>query len=135
MKLSLFWNFLNMHIFQIWIRIWKTFRRLLEDFLENFWKTLRNSRKTLGRLSKKSSNVFYARRLPTKSSRSLPKSYAQSGYKGMMSSGVQTYLCWGMISSSMCNIFVYGLFYDLYVYYFSCELFYKLEEMLNKRTW
>ncbi|KAG5378126.1 hypothetical protein IGI04_025968 [Brassica rapa subsp. trilocularis] len=54
----------------------------LEVFSEDSWKTLRNSRKTLG----KTSNIFYARRLHTKSSRSLPKSYAQSGYKEMMSS-------------------------------------------------
>ena len=33
----------------------------------------------------------------------------------------------------MCNSFVYGMFYDLYVYYFSCEFFCKLEEMLIKR--
>ncbi|WZY93133.1 hypothetical protein YC2023_065462 [Brassica napus] len=46
----------------------KLHRRLLED-----------SRKTLGRLLGKSSNAFYARRLPTKSSGSLPKSYIKSG--------------------------------------------------------
>ncbi|KAG5375529.1 hypothetical protein IGI04_040125, partial [Brassica rapa subsp. trilocularis] len=44
----------------------------LEDFLEDPWKIfgklMENSQKTLGR---KSSNVFYARRLPTKSSESL----------------------------------------------------------------
>ncbi|WZZ69941.1 hypothetical protein YC2023_081311 [Brassica napus] len=65
----------------------QSLKKSIEDFSEDFWKTFRNSQKTLGRLPKKSSNVFYARRLPTKSSRSLPKSYAQSGYKGMMSSG------------------------------------------------
>ena len=51
----------------------------------------------------------------------------------MMSSGVQAYLCGGIISSSMCNSFVYGQFYYLYVYYFSCEFFCKLEDMLIKR--
>ncbi|KAF3534148.1 hypothetical protein DY000_02041788 [Brassica cretica] len=49
----------------------------LEDFPED-------SQKTLGRLLQKSSNVFYA----GKSSRSLLPKW----YKGMMSSGVQTYL-------------------------------------------
>ena len=39
-----------------------------------------------------------------------------------------------MISSSMYNGFVYGLFYDLYVY-FSCEFFCKLGEMWIKRIW
>ncbi|KAL0652489.1 hypothetical protein Bca4012_095180 [Brassica carinata] len=63
----------------------------LKDFSEDSWKTLRNSRETLGRLRnsrktlgklfEKSSNVFYARRLSTKSSESLPKSYVQSGTK------------------------------------------------------
>ena len=38
----------------------------LEDFSEDSWKTL-------GRLLGKSSNAFYARRRPTKSSGSLPK--------------------------------------------------------------
>ncbi|CAN7090816.1 unnamed protein product, partial [Brassica rapa subsp. narinosa] len=47
-------------------------RRLSKDFSEDFRKTSQN---TLG----KSSNAFYARRLPTKSSGSLPKSYVQSG--------------------------------------------------------
>ena len=63
----------------------------LEDFSEDSWKNLRNSQKTigrlrnsqktLGRLLEKSSNVFYARRLPTMSSGSLPKSFVQSGKK------------------------------------------------------
>ncbi|KAF3560235.1 hypothetical protein F2Q69_00015529 [Brassica cretica] len=44
----------------------------LENFSEDSWKIL-------GRLLGKSSNVFYARRLPAKSSGSLPKSYAQGG--------------------------------------------------------
>ena len=38
----------------------------LENFSEDSWKTL-------GRLLGKSSNAFYARRRPTKSSGSLPK--------------------------------------------------------------
>ncbi|CAN7072707.1 unnamed protein product, partial [Brassica oleracea var. botrytis] len=45
----------------------------------------RKTRKTLGRLGRllgKSSNVFYAKRLPTKFSRSLPKFSTQSGTKG-----------------------------------------------------
>ena len=94
-------------------------------------KTLEDSRKTLGRLPKKSSNVFYVRRLSTKSS----KVFCPEWYKRMMSSGVQAYLCWGMISSSMYNSFVYSLFYDLYVYYFSCKFICKLEEILIKRIW
>ena len=57
----------------------------LEYFLEDSWKTLRrlleHSQKTLGKLLGKSSNVFYARRLPAKSSESLPKSSAQGGTK------------------------------------------------------
>ncbi|WZZ65509.1 hypothetical protein YC2023_076879 [Brassica napus] len=44
----------------------------LEDFSEDFWKTL-------GRLLRKSSNAFYARRCPTKYSRSLPKSESDFG--------------------------------------------------------
>ncbi|KAF2596817.1 hypothetical protein F2Q68_00008877 [Brassica cretica] len=60
-------------------------RQILEDFWDNSWKTLgrlsKDSRKTLRRLLRKSSNAFYARRLPTKSSESLPKSSAQSGTK------------------------------------------------------
>ena len=32
----------------------------------------------------------------------------------------------------MCNSFFYALFYDLYVYYFSYEIFCKLEETLIK---
>ena len=43
----------------------------LKNFSEDSWKTLR-------RLLGKSSNAFYAIRLPTKSSGSLLKSYAQS---------------------------------------------------------
>ena len=43
----------------------------LEDFSEDSWKTLE-------RLLGKSSNAFYARRRPTKSSGSLPKFSAQS---------------------------------------------------------
>ena len=50
---------LNMHIF---LDLSKT----LEDFSKTFGK---------------SSSVFYARKFPTKSSRSLPKSSAQSGTK------------------------------------------------------
>ncbi|KAL0753309.1 hypothetical protein Bca101_090977 [Brassica carinata] len=50
-------------------------------FSEDSSKTLRNSRKNLGRLLEKSSNVFYARRFPTKSLGSLPKSSSQSGTK------------------------------------------------------
>ncbi|KAL0660627.1 hypothetical protein Bca4012_097464 [Brassica carinata] len=60
-------------------------RHILEDFWDNSWKTLgrlaKDSRKTFGILLGKSSNVFYARRLPTKSSESLLKSSAQSGTK------------------------------------------------------
>ncbi|CAN6890992.1 unnamed protein product, partial [Brassica oleracea] len=48
--------------------------RLLEDSRKTSWETL-------GRLLEKSSNVFYARRLPTKSSGSLPKSSVQSDTK------------------------------------------------------
>ncbi|KAF3488229.1 hypothetical protein F2Q69_00052176 [Brassica cretica] len=59
-------------------------RHILEDFWDNSSKTLgrlsKDSRKTLGRLLGKSS-VCYSRRLPTKSSESLPKSSAQSGTK------------------------------------------------------
>ncbi|WZZ03526.1 hypothetical protein YC2023_089447 [Brassica napus] len=47
-------------------------RETLKDFSEDSRKTFQN---TLG----KSSNAFYARRLSTKSSGSLPKSSAQSG--------------------------------------------------------
>ena len=106
----------------------------MEDFPEDTWKTLRrlleDSQKTLGRLLGKSSNVFYAR-IP----RSVREVFCSRWYKEMMSSGVQAYLCGGIISSSMCNYFVYGVFYDLYMYYFSCEFFCKLEEMLIKRIW
>ena len=49
-------------------------KQILEDFLDNSWKTL-------GRLLGKFSNVFYARRLPTKSSESLLKSFVQTGTK------------------------------------------------------
>ncbi|KAL0747454.1 hypothetical protein Bca101_029456 [Brassica carinata] len=61
-----------------WYKFWIC---IFCDFSEDYWKNLINSRKTLGRLLEKSSNVFYARRLPTKSSGSLPKSSAQSGTK------------------------------------------------------
>ncbi|KAG5399665.1 hypothetical protein IGI04_014272, partial [Brassica rapa subsp. trilocularis] len=46
-------------------------RQILKDFSEDFRTTSQN---TLG----KCSNAFYARRLPTKSSGSLPTSYAES---------------------------------------------------------
>ena len=54
------WMFLKLQVFQIWDRLWK------------------NSQKTLGRLLGKSSNAFCARRIPTKSSGNLLKSFAQS---------------------------------------------------------
>ncbi|KAL0771804.1 hypothetical protein Bca101_036955 [Brassica carinata] len=50
------------------------FGKLLRNLLEDYWKTL-------GRLLGKSSNVFYGRRLPAKSSESLPKSSVQGGTK------------------------------------------------------
>ncbi|KAF3600473.1 hypothetical protein F2Q69_00036483 [Brassica cretica] len=55
--------------------------RLLEDSQKTLERLSEDSRKTLGRLLGKSSNAFYARRLPTKSSESLSKSSAQSGTK------------------------------------------------------
>ena len=96
--------------FQIWVRLWKTYQ------------------KTLRRLLGKFSNVFYARRLPAKSFEVLCLRW----YKGMMSSGVQAYLSLWIISSSMCYSFVYCLFYDLFVFCFSCDLFFKL---IIKRIW
>ncbi|CAG7863858.1 unnamed protein product, partial [Brassica rapa] len=48
----------------------RLFIRLSEDFSEAFLESLLRS------LLRKSSNAFYARRLPIKSSGSLPKSYA-----------------------------------------------------------
>ena len=47
-----------------------------------------------------------------------------------MSSGVQHYLCGIIISNSICNSFIYGMFCDLCVYSFSCEFFGKFEEKL-----
>ena len=47
-----------------------------------------------------------------------------------MSSGVQIYLCGGIISNSMCNSYIYGIFCDLCVYSFSCEFFCKFEKIL-----
>ena len=127
MKFSLFWSHLNVIEYADFFRsesyLGRILRRLLED-----------SQKTLERLLGKTSNVFYARRLPAKSwevFRSLlPKVVQRNDVKWS-----QAYLCWGTIFSSMCNTFVYGLFYDLYVYYFSCEFICKLEEMLIKRIW
>ena len=119
--LKLFECFCICRSFQIWVRLWKTSQKTLGKISEDSWKIL-------GRLLEDFARIF-----PMKSLGSLPKSYAQSGNKGMMSSEVQDYLCWGTISSSMCNSFVYGLLYDLYVYYFNCKFFCKLEEMLNKK--
>ena len=121
LKISLFWSHLNAFEYADFFRSESDFGRILKRLSEG-------SRKTLGRLS---SNVFYARRLP----RNLQEVFCPMWHKGIMSSGVQVYLCWGIISTSMCNSFIYGLFYDLYVYYFSCEFFCKLEEMLIKRIW
>ena len=70
LKSSLFWSHLNAFEYANFSDL----RQILEDFWDNSWKTL-------GRLLGKSSNVFYARRLPTKFSESLPKSSAQSGTK------------------------------------------------------
>ena len=109
--------FLNMQIFQIWVRFWKT------------------SQKTLGRLSEDFLGSLIMYFMLDDFPRSLREVVCPRWYKGMMSSGVQAYLCGGIISSSICNSFVYCLFYDLYVYYFSCEFFCKLEEILIKRIW
>ena len=116
MKFSLFWSHLNVFEYADFSDLSQT----LENFSEDSWKTL-------GRLLGKSSNVFYARW--------LPEVFCPRCYKGMISSGVQPYVYGGIISSYMCNSFVYGMFYDLFVYYFSCEFFCKLEEMLIKRIW
>ena len=56
-----FWSYLNAFEYINFSDLNHT----LEDFLEDSWKTL-------GRLLGKSSNAFYARRRPTKSSGSLP---------------------------------------------------------------
>ncbi|KAF3554956.1 hypothetical protein F2Q69_00013151 [Brassica cretica] len=60
--------------YPIFFRSESDFGKLLRKLLEDYWKTL-------GRLLGKSSNVFYARRLPVKSSESLPKSSVQGGTK------------------------------------------------------
>ena len=116
LKFSWFWS----HCF--WIcrsfRTLSNFGKLLIRFSEDFLE-----------------NLLMYFMLEEKSSRKFSEVFCLKWYKWMISSGVQTYLCWGMIYSSMCNSFVYCLFYDLCVYYFSCELFCKLEEMLMKRIW
>ncbi|KAG5400246.1 hypothetical protein IGI04_014853 [Brassica rapa subsp. trilocularis] len=48
----------------------------LRDFERLLRRLSEDSRKTLRSLLRKSSNAFYAKRLPTKSSGSLPKSSA-----------------------------------------------------------
>ncbi|KAL0673854.1 hypothetical protein Bca4012_001835 [Brassica carinata] len=65
----------------LWYKFWICILCLYIRFEKVIDSTLLDSRKTLGRLLKKSSNVFYARRRPTKPSGSLPKSSAQSGTK------------------------------------------------------
>ena len=127
LKISLFeaiWMLLNMQIFQIWVRLWKISQKTLGRLSETLGRLLADFLRSL-------LMYFMLEDFP----RSLREVFCPKWYKWMMSSGVQTYLCWGMISRSMCNSFIYGLLYDLYVYYFSCELFCKLEKMLIKRIW
>ncbi|KAF3508960.1 hypothetical protein F2Q69_00003604 [Brassica cretica] len=64
---SIFYYVLVMFAYQLTVEYFSVYlNQTLEDFSEDSWKTL-------GRLLGKSSNAFYARRRPTKSSGSLPK--------------------------------------------------------------
>ncbi|WZZ72026.1 hypothetical protein YC2023_083396 [Brassica napus] len=77
-------------------------RQTLKDFSEDFSEG-------------KSSNAIYARRLPTKSSGSFRQSSVQSDTNRKYQVESKFIYVEEMISSSVCNNFVYGQFYDLYV--------------------
>ena len=118
---------LNMQIFQVWVRLWKISQKTLERLSEIPGRLLADS-ETLGRLLADFLRSLLMYFMLEDFPRSLRKVLCPKWYKEMMSSGVQAYLCWGMISNSMCNSFVYGLFYDMYVHYLVVNSFVNLKK-------
>ena len=121
--------FLNMQIFL-------DLSQTLEDFSENSWKIL-------GRLLEDflGSSIFYARRLPTKSSGSFLK-YSGSLQKSSAQSGT---IEWCQMESKLIYVEEWYLRLCVIVLFMVCfmicmctilvMIFCKLEEMLIKRIW
>ena len=105
---------LKIYIFEIWASLWNT------------------PQKTLGRFSKDSCKTL--RRLLEDSPRSLPKSFAQGGTKEWCQ--VESKLIyveeWYLAPSV---IVLFMICFMICMYYFICEFFCKLEDMLIKRIW
>ena len=128
LEFSLFWSHLNAFEYVDFFRSESDFERFLR-------RLLKDSRKTLGRLIENSSNIFYARILPTKSSWSLPKSSAQSGTKE-----------WCQVESKPIYVEVWYLAPCVIVLFMICfiicmctilvlNFFVNLKKMLIKRIW
>ena len=127
LKCSLFWSDLNA-FFEF--ADFSNLRKILEDFWDNSWKTLgrlsEDSRKTLGKLSEDSwktlrrlSEDFLENLLMYFMLEDFPRSL-QKVFQIPLPKWVQTYLCWGIISSCVIIFFMVFLYVNYFVNFKRC---------------